>query len=294
MEDLRITGKERAIGMIGREQNPPEVVGKEENLKTDGPLQCVDEALLLVLVRHEARAVALALIDDPFLRIGGTAPVELTQNIARNGDGLAEQHLPHIDGRILVLVDRFHEARRTRREAFVAFLAVTVELDMSHMDGTALRRFQRRHGRIHIPGNAEIIDMHVGRMRHAKIGHDLLHGFDNAARRDAIFGNLLVEVERARVELERLRAARIDDLESDRLGMRQGPGDVVFQFVALRIALAQEVQRVVVVAEHHETGHVDDRDRGEFSLRLNGMGRDHRRLDDGGVSHLGVAEPRGV
>ncbi len=165
---------------------------------------------------------------------------------------------------------------------------------MGEVDGEALRRLYGGDRRLHIAGNAEIVAVDMRRVWHAEIGDRFLQRLHDGAGRDAVIGHLVVEIEGAGVELEGFGAARIDDLETDRLGMLERPGDIVFQLVAAGAPAAEQLERVVVIAEDHEPRHVDDGDRGELGLRLDGVGRDHRRLDHRGVAHLRIADAGGV
>ena len=77
-------------------------------------------------------------------------------------------------------------------------------------------------------------------------------------------------------------------LTAMRLGGVHGPGDVVLDraTVLLGRELAQEE---VVAAEHDERAFVDDRRVAHLHVRLARIGRQHGRLEAGGVAHLGVA-----
>jgi hypothetical protein len=98
--------------VVGGEQHPPEILGEQHDLKPDRPLHRIHEILGAVFIGHDSGAVAIALIDHPFLRLGGAAAIELAQYIARQRDGLAEHHLTDIDADILVGVDGLDQPRR--------------------------------------------------------------------------------------------------------------------------------------------------------------------------------------
>ena len=165
---------------------------------------------------------------------------------------------------------------------------------MGEVDGEPLRRLDGGDRRLHIAGDAEIVAVDMRRMGHAEIGDGLLKQFHDGAGGDAVIGHLVIEIEGAGVELEGFGAARVDDLEANRLRMLKRPGHIVFQLVAAGAPAAQQLERVVVIAENDERRRVDDRDGGELGLRLDGMGRDHRRLDHRGVAHLRIADAGGV
>ncbi len=113
-------------------------------------------------------------------------------------------------------------------------------------------------------------------------------GHDDLPRRHVVVDVLLVEIELALIELEGADAAGIDHLDRDRLRRMHGPGDVVLD--ALELILGRELaQEIVIAAEHDEGAFVDHRRVAHLHMRLARIGRQHGRLEAGGVAHLGIA-----
>ena len=106
--------------------------------------------------------------------------------------------------------------------------------------------------------------------------------------REAVVRVLLVEVERALVKLERADAARVHDLDGERLRGLHRPADVVLD-EGHALLLGERTQEEVVIAEHDERALVDDRRVAHLEVRLACVGGQHRGFEGGGVAHLGVA-----
>ena len=111
---MRVTGKRRAVGMVGGQEYPPRVIDQQESFQADGPLQRIDEILILVFERHHAAArIAFYIHRHPFIGAGVFVIGVLAHAVARCRDGLTEQNLPDIDGDIFVAIDGFGNLRRT-------------------------------------------------------------------------------------------------------------------------------------------------------------------------------------
>ncbi len=124
-------------------------------------------------------------------------------------------------------------------------------------------------------------------MRHAGFVHRLLKRLDDRATRHAIIRNHIVERKAADIVLERRDAAGVDDLDPQRARRLHCPGDMIAQR-ACAFARAQEVEHKIVIAEDCKNRLVDDGRISEFEMRVQGMMRRHRRLDDGRETHLGI------
>ena len=130
--------------------------------------------------------------------------------------------------------------------------------------------------------------MNVQRMRDAELLQGARQRQDDVARRDMVIDVLLVEIELALIELEIADAAGIDHLDRDGLRRVHGPGDIILD--RLEILLRRELaQEKVVAAEHGEGAFVDHRRVAKLHMRLPRIGRQHGRLETGGVAHLGIA-----
>ncbi len=66
--------------------------------------------------------------------------------------------------------------------------------------------------------------------------------------------------------------------------MGQAPGDIVAHCVAAFV-LPQQAEQEIVIAQHRQRRFVDERDVGEFEMRLQRVMGQHRRLDHGGKAH---------
>ena len=165
---------------------------------------------------------------------------------------------------------------------------VAVELHVREMDRPAFGGIDRRQRAVDVAGHAEVAGVHVQRMRHAQLVHGAAQRRDHLARRDAVVHVRLVHVQLALVELEGADAAGIHHLDGDGLRGVQRPGHVV---VDLRLARSggEQPQEEVVVAEQRVGALVDDRRVAHLHVGLARVGRQHRRLEAGGVAHGGVA-----
>ena len=118
-------------------------------------------------------------------------------------------------------------------------------------------------------------------------------GEQDLARGDAVGPVRLVQIELALVVLEGIDAARIDDLDRQRLRCAQGPGHVILE-VGRIAALGERAQQEVVVAEQDVGALVHHRRIGEFEVGLARIGGEHGRFEAGDVTHLGVAVTGGA
>ena len=170
----------------------------------------------------------------------------------------------------------------------VPFGAVAQELGMRHVQAQAFRGADRGERRFDIAGNAEIAAMDVQRMGDAKLLHRAGERLDDLPRRYVVVDVLLVEIELALIELEGADAAGIDHLHGDRLCGMHGPGDIILD--RLEVLFRGELpQEIIVGAEHDEGAFVDHRRVAHLHMRLARIGRQHGRLEAGGVAHLGIA-----
>jgi hypothetical protein len=156
------------------------------------------------------------------------------------------------------------------------------------MERQAFRRRDGGERGVGAAGEAEIVAMHVQRMRHAELVHRALQRLDDGARGDAVERHHVVEREFTQVGLEGDGAAGVDHLDAERARGRERPGHVVAHR-GCAPACAHEAQQVIVVAQHRQGRLVDDRNVGELEVRVQGVVRRHRRLDHGGEAHAGVA-----
>ena len=170
----------------------------------------------------------------------------------------------------------------------VPFGAVAQELRMRHVQAQAFRGAHRRERRFDVAGNAEIAAMDVQRMGDAELLHRAGERLDDLPRRHVVVDMLLVEIELALIELEGADAAGIDHLHGDGLCGMHGPGDIILD--RLEVLFRRELpQKVIVGAEHDESAFVDHRRVAHLHMRLARIGRQHGRLEAGGVAHLGIA-----
>ena len=201
---------------------------------------------------------------------------------------LPEHDLTDVDRNVLIGVDGFGDARRAGRKLHVAFGAVAMELDVRQMDRQSFGAIDRGERRLDAARHAEIAAVNMDRMDDAQLLQSARQRKDDVARRYAVVGVLLVEIELALIELERADAARIDDLDGNRLGRVHRPGDIILD--RREIGFAGELaQEEIVRAEHDKGAFVDDRRIAHFQVRLPRIRRQHRRLERRRVSHLGVA-----
>ena len=129
--------------------------------------------------------------------------------------------------------------------------------------------------------------MDVQRVRHADLFHRVEQRRHDPAGRETVAGDLVVEAELQHAVLEGRGTARIDalDAQTPRMGQRL-LHEIADRVLAL--AVAQELEQVVVVAQHRETAAVEQRDVGEFEMGRQRVRGRQGRFDRGGVAHPGV------
>ena len=159
------------------------------------------------------------------------------------------------------------------------------------MHRAAVGSLRRGGERIGCARDAEIVAMHMRRMRHAERLDCLVQRHQDGARGDAVGGNHVVEIEVADVLLERGGAARIDDLHAEAARHVEHQADIVADRLRA-LAASQEVEKEGIVAEHHEAGAIDDRDVLELEMRSQREKRRNRRLHDSRETHLGIETSR--
>ena len=132
--------------------------------------------------------------------------------------------------------------------------------------------------------------MDVERVRDTDLLHRVEEGVHDLAGGEPVDRDLLVEAEIEHPVLEGRGASRIDALDAEAPRGRHREGDEV-PHRRLALALAQQFEKLVVVAHHRKGAAVEQRDVGEFELRRERVGRRHRRLDGDGVAHPRVIAP---
>ncbi|OIQ69761.1 hypothetical protein GALL_486360 [mine drainage metagenome] len=288
-DQVGIAGEGCAVGMVGGEEDAPRIAHPQEQLKADGPLQCVDEVPVAVAERHHTAAgVTFDVHAHPAFRVGMAMVAVLRHGVARCGDRLAEHDLADIDGDVGVGIHRVGDAFGLGRKMPFAFGAVAVELDMGDVHRQPFRRLHRGQGGVGISRHAEVAGVDVEGVGHAQVVQRLRQGVQDLTRADAVMRIQLVDVEVADVEFECRNSARIDHFERHRLGVIQGPAHVVGQ--GLRFGAGrQQMQEKVVVAQHGVGALVHHRRVAEFQMGLARVGGQHGRFEAGGVAHFGVA-----
>src|SRR6516225_7909795 len=127
-------------------------------------------------------------------------------------------------------------------------------------------------------------------MRHAKLVHRALQRLYDLSRCDAVMWHDIVKRERAHVGPERHRAAGVDDLDAEPAGCVERPRHVIAHRGGA-LARVQQAEQKVVITENGQRRLVDDRNVGEFEMRMQRVVRCNRGLDDRGEAHTRVQAP---
>ncbi len=128
-------------------------------------------------------------------------------------------------------------------------------------------------------------------MRDTGLVDRLLQRLDDRTTGHAVIGNHVVKREAADVVLERRHAAGVDDLDPQRTGGLQCPGDVIANRV-LTFARPHEAKPEIVIAEQRQDRLVDDWSVGELEMGVKSLVRRDRRFDHGREAHLGIEPAR--
>jgi hypothetical protein len=179
-------------------------------------------------------------------------------------------------------------AMRAVAEENLRSCAVAVELDVGEVDRQTPGGVHGGERGVHVAGHAEVAGVHVQRKRHREIVQRARQRGEDRARRHPVMRVRFIHVELARIELECADAAGIDHLDADALGGVQRPRHVVVDEFLVR-ARRHQAQQEIIVAEQRITALVHDRRVAHFHVRLARVHRQDRRLETGGVAHLGVA-----
>ena len=162
-----------------------------------------------------------------------------------------------------------------------------MKLRMSQMDRQPIRCADRCQRRLNVSRHAEIATVNMERMGESQLMHSPGEDSDDGRRRDAILGMRRIDIESTRPELEGADAPWIHDLDRDRLGCRDHPGDIVVDHGLWRVLCEQPQQQFVVSQQAIASG-VDAAHVGHLGVRSSCVTRDHGRLEAGGVAHLEV------
>ena len=282
-DQARVAEERTAVGVIGRQHEPPRVAAEQEQLEADPPLQRVHVVALAVGERHDpAAGLGLGVGVDP-AAVGDLGQDRRDRSVSGHRRRRPEHHLADVGADLRVRAEVLGELRRPRTRSPAGLSAVGVELEVGEVGAAAVERAQRVERRAVVTGHAEVVAVDVHRVRQPELvdrGRDRL---DHAPRRDA--GALVVERgDVGVVALEHLDAAGIDELDAIAAGRLQVPRDRLAD--ASRI-VADEAEDRQVVAHQHQEGGVDDGRVAQLGERV--ARRERRR---GGVDHGRVAEQR--
>ena len=221
-DQARIAQERAAVGVVGREHEPPRVAAEQEQLQADPPLQRVHVVALAVGERDDpAAGLDLGVGVDP-AAVGDLAQDSRDRGVGGHRRRRAEHHLPDVGAELRVRIEVLGELGRAGGHPRSP--AVGVELDVGEVRPAALERVQRVERRAEVAGHAEVVAVHVHRVRQPEVVHGGGDRLEHRARRDA--GALVVERRHvAGAALVHLDAARVDELDAVAAGRLQPPGD---------------------------------------------------------------------
>ena len=249
----------------------------------------MDDALLLVGDRNDSaagfhfRVAAVPLAASHFVQEVSERP------IAGHRSRLSEQNLADVDGQVVVGVDVFGEFRdfRTEGPLVVGIAAVAVELHVSQMPAETVEGSGCLKRGFPVPRNAEVVAMHVHRVRQAEFVHRLGDASQNLPGRNVeVFDRVVETVGVATGRLPDFDATRIDQLRRVTLGGIEQPGDVGLHLVLF--AGVQLFHHVVVVAHQDVEALVENGRVLHLLVRVAGDERGDRGVERRRVSQTGV------
>src|SRR5262245_56793068 len=130
-DDLWISQKRTAVGMISAHHDPPGIAHQEIPLEPNGPLQRMHEALVLVLDGGDAAAGFHLGVGAEPLALIDVGEIVTERAVARHASRFAKEDLANIDGQIWMGVDVVGQRSNFAIERVFIRLAaaVAVELD---------------------------------------------------------------------------------------------------------------------------------------------------------------------
>ena len=298
--EMRIGGEVGAVGMVGREHQPPRVGSREKPFQADRPLPGMHETLLAVADRqHTAASLEMQVVRHPG-HAGGMGQVLGCGGVARHGHGVAEEHLPHVEREFRVHVEPVDDRSDARTKCVWIEIAagVAVELHMREMCRDAVECVHCLQQRPPVARQAEVGRVDVERVRQSKRLHHPGQSFQErpAGERHARQRRVEIAVVAAATMFPERRAARIGNL--------YGPAPTCLHRVCdepLHLAVALCVMGTVegrqdfgVIRREQVDALVEDGKVGELHVSHTGGGRGDRRIEHGRVAERRVEGARGV
>ena len=165
-DNFRIGSEGSSVGMIGTHHHFPRVVNHQIPVKTDTPLQRMNQTFVAIFDwSNTATRFHFCVTTEPF------ASVHIGQKIAKwpisgHASRFPEHYLTDINRKIVMFIDIVGQRSNFGVECVFISLAtpVTVELNVCKMAPVTLECFHGIKGRLPVAGHAQIIAMDMDRM----------------------------------------------------------------------------------------------------------------------------------
>ena len=211
--------------MIRAHHDAPGIFHQQVPLQADGPLQRMDQALVLVFDRRDAAARLHFGIARKPLALIDIAQVIAQRAVAGHAGGLTEHYLAYVDRdvRMLVHVVCQFDGARIERVLIAGAAAIAMELDVGQVAAVPLERFHCFEGRGPIARQPEIVGMNVHAMGQFQLVGRAGDAVNDLPWRDVeMFDQRIQSADVAALLLfPDFDAARIDHLGGVPLGRRQ-------------------------------------------------------------------------
>ncbi len=201
---------------------------------------------------------------------------------------VAEQHGTGIGGHVRMCVEVLGQLRRFGLHRAPIVATVGVVLQMGQVGTVTLEMLHRLQRRGDVARRTKVVAVQMKRMRHAQVRRRSAPGWSTIVPGVSV----LVALDRIGQLLGVLapfpsrHAAWIDRFDAVRFGRPDVPGDDVLG--PLVLALFQQIEHDFVVGHQHQAALVDDRDVGEFFVRVPGRQHRHGGFVDRRPAHAGV------
>src|SRR5262249_29576634 len=143
MDDLRISPKTRAVGVVRSQEDSPRIVDEQKELQADRPLYGIDEVTALVSVGNDAAAGFILNVDVAPFAARELVEQVLPRTVGGDCYGIAEEDCSGVTGEAGMSIEIVGDLSGLRAHGLPIVAAVCMELQVSHVSAGA---FQNLHG----------------------------------------------------------------------------------------------------------------------------------------------------
>ena len=186
LDDLRIPPEAGAVGMVGRQEDPPRIIDQQQQFQTDRPLHGVDQIAGAIRIRHDAAAGFVLDIQIAPFAAGELVEQVLPRTVGGDRDRVAKQHGTGVGRHVRMRVEVLGDFGRRRAHRVPVVAAVGVVLRMGDVGPTAFQMLHRLERGADVARCAKIVAVQMHRMRQAEFIADLRELRDDRAGRELL------------------------------------------------------------------------------------------------------------